>query len=133
MTASRPPFTLMDIPFTVIFAFLGAFLGAGTVGALVMLFQGGWVVLLILIGIFIFQAIGQGILHLIIWAFAAVWALLRGRPLPTRPPSISGKYAPVGPQPWLKDHAFTIGFVAAFAFVLYSAWRTGGFSNWGLL
>jgi hypothetical protein len=132
MTDTRPPFTLSDIPATIFLAALGTFLGAGGVLIAVLLYQGTWVALLLIIGVVLFQLAGQGILHLIVWAIASLWALLWGRPLPVRPPSIPAKNLAAPPQPWLRRRIFDICFLIAFAFTVFMAWQSGAFGDWGI-
>lgn len=131
MTTTRPPFTLPDLPGTVGLAAIGIFLGAGAAGAAVLLYQGTWVMLLLIIDVFIYQAIGQGIVHLFIWAIAALWATIRGRPVPQRPPSLPSNRTSAGPRPWIVQNVFRITFILSTLLFLYSAWQAGGFEDWG--
>lgn len=132
MSALRPPFTISDIPATAVHTAVGLFLGFGTAIAILLVADGLWMFFLILIPLFALQLLGNGIMHLIVWALACLWALLRGRPMPSRPPSLpraAKTRAEDGPNPWLRDYALFLSWTTATILIIANAWRAGVFTE----
>ncbi|GAB5448734.1 hypothetical protein [Gymnodinialimonas sp.] len=128
MTATRPPFSTRDLPATLLLSAIGAFLGFGASILVFLTADGLGMILWLLIPIAIYQIVGIGIVHLIVWACAASWALIRGRDLPPRPPSLPAPH-PRGSQPWLKDYAMPIAFAVSLTLIVLNAWRNGIFTE----
>lgn len=132
MNAQRPAFAISDIPATAVHTVVGLFLGFGTAIAILLVADGLWILFLILIPLFALQLLGHGIMHLIVWALACLWSLLRGRPLPTRPPSLpraDTENVEDGPNPWLRDNALFLSWASATILIIANAWRTGVFKE----
>lgn len=127
---TRPAFTLSDLPATALFAAIGCLLGFGLSLIVLLISDGLWMFFLILIPLFILQLIGHGIIHMIIWALACVWAMLRGKPIPKRPPTLPEKASgPRIPQPWIKENIVFIAMTVSFTLIIANAWATGVFTE----
>jgi hypothetical protein len=110
------PYEHSDIPWIVGGLLLGAVVGMMVTSVLALIFEFGWIIVVLFSPFILFQLFFEGLHH----AGIALWRKWRGKP----PPPLKSQDASM---PWQRRHSFPTGFTVGVLFIACSFWNNGGF------